>query len=76
MIEITKQQGMFYLRQIIQSYMLGQKWGTKDEHYGWLFSMYEWQELELHIKQEKLPIGYYHLCDLLGESYSLECGNG
>ena len=39
MIEITKQQGYFYLRHITQSYMLGQGWGTKDEFYGWVFSI-------------------------------------
>lgn len=75
MIEITKEDGMFYLRHIIRSYMLGQKWGTKDEHYGWLFSMKEWEMLEEHIKRLELPSGYYELCDLLGESYSLECTN-
>ena len=73
MIEITKQQGMFYLRHIIQSYMLSQGWGTKDEYHGWVFSIEEWQLLEEHIKCDELPSGYYDLCDLLGESYSMEC---
>lgn len=72
MIEITKQQGYFYLRHIVQSYMLGQGWGKKDEHYGWAFSVKEWQELEEHIERLELPSGYYDLCDLLGESYSME----
>lgn len=75
MIEITKQQGYFYLRHVIQSYMLSQGWGTKDEFYGWLFSVDEWQELDERIKNDELPSGYYDLCDLLGESYSLECNN-
>ena len=73
MIEITKQQGCFYLRHITKSYMLGQGWGTKEEFYGWVFSIKEWQELDEHIKNDKLPSGYYDLCDLLGEPYSWEC---
>ena len=72
MIEITKQQGYFYLRHIIQSYMLSKGWGKKDEFYGWLFSAKEWQELDEHIKNDELPSGYYDLCNLLGESYSWE----
>lgn len=72
MIEITKQQGCFYLRHIIKSYMLGRGWGTKDEYYGWVFSIKEWQELEKHIERLELPSGYYDLCDLLGEPYSME----
>ena len=72
MIEITKQQSYFYLRHITQSYMLGQGWGTKDEFYGWVFSIKEWQELDEHIERDELPSGYYDLCDLLGESYSME----
>ena len=72
MIEITKQQGYFYLRHITKSYMLGQGWGTKDKFYGWVFSIKEWQELDEHIERDKLPSGYYDLCDLLGESYSVE----
>lgn len=72
MIEITKQQGYFYLRHIIESYMLGQGWGTKNEYYGWVFSIKEWQELDEHIERLELPDGYYELCDLLGESYSVE----
>ena len=72
MIEITKQQGYFYLRHIVQSYMLGQGWGKKDEYYGWVFSIKEWQRLEEHIERLELPSGYYVLCDLLGESYSME----
>lgn len=77
MIEITKQQGYFYLRHIVHSYMLSQCWGKKDECYGWCFSIKEWQELEEHIERLELPSGYYDLCDLLGESYSMEYkGNG
>lgn len=77
MIEITKQQGYFYLRHIIKSYMLGQCCGIKDEYCGWVFSIKEWQELEEHIERLELPSGYYELCDLLGESYSMEYkGNG
>lgn len=72
MIEITKQQGYFYLRHIIESYMLGQGWGTKNEYYGWVFSIKEWQELDEHIERLELPDGYYELCDLLGASYSME----
>lgn len=72
MIEITKQQGMFYLRHIIQSYMLSQGWGKNTEFYGWCFSIKEWEDLEDHIKDERLPDGYYELCDLLGTPYSLE----
>lgn len=53
--------------------MLGQGWGTKEEFYGWVFSIKEWQELDEHIKNDKLPSGYYDLCDLLGEPYSWEC---
>lgn len=73
MIEITKQQGMFYLRHIIKSYMLSQGWGKNTEFYGWVFSIKEWQLLEEHIERDELPSGYYDLCDLLGESYSMEC---
>ena len=72
MIEITKQQGYFYLRHIIQSYMLSQGWGKQDEFYGWLFSVKEWQELDERIKNDELPSGYYDLCDLLEEPYSME----
>lgn len=72
MIEITKQQGMFYLHRIIQSYMLSQGWGKNTEFYGWCFSIKEWEELEDHIERLELPSGYYDLCDLLGESYSME----
>lgn len=72
MIEITRQQGYFYLRHIVKSYMLDQRWGTKDEYYGWVFSIKEWQELDEHIERLELPDGYYELCDLLGESYSME----
>lgn len=71
MIEITKQQGMFYLRHIIQSYMLSQEWGKRDEFYGWCFSIEEWQLLEEHIKCDELPSGYYDLCDLLETPYVL-----
>ena len=72
MIEITKQQGYFCLRHIIQSYMLSQGWGNKDEFYDWVFSIKEWQELDEHSERDELPSGYYDLCDLLGESYLME----
>ena len=75
MIEITKQQGMFYLQHIIQSYMLSQGWGKKKEFYGWCFSIKEWEALEERIKDERLPDGYYKLCDLLETPYSLEVAN-
>lgn len=72
MIEITKQLRYFCLRHIIESYMLGQGWGKKDEFCGWVFSVEEWQELEEHIERLELPSGYYDLCDILGESYSMD----
>lgn len=72
MIEITKQQGMFYLRHIIKSYMLSQGWGKKEEFYGWCFSVKEWELLEGHIERHELPSGYYDLCDLLETPYGLE----
>ena len=72
MIEITKQQGMFYLRHIIQSYMLSQGWGKKEEFYGWCFSIKEWHLLEEPIERDELPSGYYALCDLLETPYGLE----
>lgn len=71
MIEITKQQGYFCLRHIVRCYMIGQGWGKKDEYYGWVFSVKEWQELEEHIERLELPSGYYDLCDLLETPYSL-----
>ena len=75
MIEITKQQGMFCLHHIIRSYMLSQGWGKNTEFYGWCFSIKEFYDLERHISQMKLPTGYYNLCDMLGESYSVEVNN-
>lgn len=55
--------------------MLSQGWGTKDEYYGWVFSIEEWQLLEEHIERDELPSGYYDLCDLLETPYGLEVDN-
>ena len=70
-IEITRSQGMFYLRHIIRSYMLSQGWGKHCDFYGVLFSVDEWEMLDEHIDMLELPSGYYDLCDMLGEPYGV-----